>query len=50
VLTALQEVENALIAFGKEWEHNQALSGAVVANRKAVDLSMQLYAQGQSDF
>jgi outer membrane protein TolC len=50
VLTALQEVENALIAFAKEWEHYKALNDAVVANRKAVDLSMQLYTQGQIDF
>jgi NodT family efflux transporter outer membrane factor (OMF) lipoprotein len=50
VLTALQEVENALIAFDKEWEHSKALNDAVVANRKAVDLSMQLYTQGQTDF
>ena len=50
VLTALQEVENALIAFAKEWEHYKALHDAVVANRKAVDLSMQLYTQGQIDF
>src|SRR5207245_2986229 len=50
VLTALQEVENALIAFDKEWEHSKALNDAVVANRKAVDLSMQLYIQGKTDF
>jgi multidrug efflux system outer membrane protein len=50
VLTALQEAENALIAFDKEWEHAKALNDAVVANRKAVDLSMQLYTQGQTDF
>src|SRR5207244_2363304 len=43
VLTALQEVENTLIAFAKEWEHYKALNDAVVANRKAVDLSTQLY-------
>jgi NodT family efflux transporter outer membrane factor (OMF) lipoprotein len=50
VLTALQDVENALIAFDKEWEHSKALNDAAVANRKAVDLSMQLYTQGQTDF
>lgn len=50
VLTALQEVEGALIAFDKERERHQSLSDAVTANRKAVDLSMQLYAQGQTDF
>ena len=50
VLTALQDVENALIAFDKEWQHYKALTEAVVANRKAVDLSLQLYSQGQTDF
>jgi len=50
VLTALQDVENALIAFAKEQEHRESLSSAVTANRKAVDLSMQLYSQGQTDF
>ena len=50
VLTALQDVENALIAFDKEWDHRQALNDAVVFNRKAVDLSIQLYTAGQTDF
>jgi NodT family efflux transporter outer membrane factor (OMF) lipoprotein len=50
VLTALQDVENALIAFDKEWEHRQALSDAVLFNRKAVDLSVTLYTAGQTDF
>lgn len=50
VLEALEEVENALIAFSKEWDHRQALNEAVTQNRKAVDLSMQLYTQGATDF
>jgi outer membrane protein TolC len=50
VLTALQEVEKALIASQKEEEHRQALVTAVAANRRAVALSRQLYAQGQTDF
>jgi outer membrane protein, multidrug efflux system len=50
VLTALQDVENTLIACSKEWEHRQALNDAVVASRKAVDVSMQLYSAGQTDF
>ena len=36
VLTALQEVENALIASAKEQERRQSLASAVTANRKAV--------------
>jgi multidrug efflux system outer membrane protein len=50
VLTALQEVENALIASAKEEEHRRALVEAVGANRKAVELATLLYTQGQTDF
>ena len=50
VLAAFQDVENALIAFAKEQQHCRALNDAVVANRKAVDLSSQLYIEGQIDF
>jgi len=50
VLAALQDVENALIAFAKEQQHRKALNDAVVANRKAVDLSLRLYTEGQTDF
>ena len=50
VLTALQEVENVLVASAKEQERRQALVAAVAANRKAVDLAMRLYVEGQTDF
>jgi len=50
VLTAFQDVENALIAFTKEQQHHKVLNAAVVASRKAVDVSMQLYTVGQTDF
>ncbi len=50
VLAAFQDVENALIAFKNEQEHRKALNDAVIANRKAVDLSLQLYTEGQIDF
>jgi len=50
VLGAFQDVENALVAFSKEQQHRKALNDAVIANRKAVDLSLQLYTEGQSDF
>ena len=50
VLNALQEVETALIASGKEEEHRRALVEAVGANRKAVDLATMLYTQGHTDF
>jgi multidrug efflux system outer membrane protein len=50
VLTALQEVENALIASAKEQEHRDALTEAVANNRKAVELATKLYTEGQTDF
>jgi NodT family efflux transporter outer membrane factor (OMF) lipoprotein len=50
LLTALQEVENALIASAKEQERRELLVSAVAANRKAVSLSKTLYTEGQTDF
>jgi NodT family efflux transporter outer membrane factor (OMF) lipoprotein len=50
VLTALQEVEGALISLDKEQEHRKALVDAVAFNQKAVDLSIKLYTEGQTDF
>ncbi|MGZ6236814.1 MAG: TolC family protein [Syntrophales bacterium] len=50
VLGAFQDVENALIAFAEEQQHLKALTDAVAANRKAVDLSLLLYTEGQVDF
>jgi multidrug efflux system outer membrane protein len=50
VLTALQEVKNALIAYAKEQVHRKALADAVAANRRAVDISTRLYSVGNTDF
>ena len=50
VLTALQDVENALIAYSYEQQRHTALEDTVAANRKAVDLATQLYSQGQTEF
>jgi multidrug efflux system outer membrane protein len=50
VLTALQDVESSLIAYEKEQVHRESLIAAVNANRRAVDLSTQLYTEGQTDF
>jgi NodT family efflux transporter outer membrane factor (OMF) lipoprotein len=50
VLTALQDVENSLVAFALEQQHRQLLDQAVKANSKAVDLATQLYTQGNTDF
>ncbi len=50
VLTALQDVETALVAYAKEQEHRKLLTEAVTNNRKAVDLAMKLYVAGKTDF
>jgi NodT family efflux transporter outer membrane factor (OMF) lipoprotein len=50
VLTAIQDVENALIAYTNEQEHHKALIDSVTANRKAVEISTQLYVEGQTEF
>ncbi len=50
VLTALQDVETALVAYAKEQQHGAALLNAVSANETAVDLSTRLYTAGQGDF
>ena len=50
VLTALNEVENALITYSNEQQRNKALLEAVTQNRKAVEISTKLYSEGQTDF
>jgi NodT family efflux transporter outer membrane factor (OMF) lipoprotein len=50
VLTALQDVENALVAYSKEQQRYKALIDAASANRKAVELSIKLYTEGQIEF
>ena len=50
VLTALQDVESALVAYAKEQEHRKSLSEAVTHNRKAVELALKLYTAGRTDF
>jgi NodT family efflux transporter outer membrane factor (OMF) lipoprotein len=50
VLAALSDVESYLVAFAKEWDHRKALSDAVVKNRRALELSQQLYQAGTEEF
>ncbi len=50
VLTALKDVETALVAYAKEQEHRKSLAEAVANNRQAVDLAMKLYIHGRTDF
>jgi NodT family efflux transporter outer membrane factor (OMF) lipoprotein len=50
ILVALQDVENALVAFTNEQERRQSLIESVQQNRRAVDLSLKLYSQGTEEF
>ena len=50
VLTALSDVEGALVAYVKEQQHHVALAMAVTSNKEAVNLATRLYTEGQTDF
>jgi len=50
VLVALQDVDSALTDYAKEQVKRQALSESMQANKKALDLSTQLYKNGLIDF
>jgi len=50
VLTALEEVENALMAFAQEQDRRQSLEKAARAARRAVELSETQVAAGHTDF
>lgn len=50
VLLSLQDVETALVRFGREQERRVSLEESVAANRKAVELANQLYTAGRTDF
>lgn len=50
VLTALREVEDALVAFDKEQTRRKSLTAAVEANRRSFALATQLYEQGRQNF
>lgn len=50
ILTALKDVETALVSYEKELQHNSLLAEAVRNNQNAVRLSMTLYLAGKTDF
>ena len=50
VLVALQEVEDALVAFTQEAERRDALQRTVVAAQRSVELVQTLYRTGLTDF
>ncbi len=50
VLTALEDVENALVAYANEQVRYRSLDEAVAANRRSVELASELYTKGLGDF
>lgn len=50
ILSALEEVENALIAFAEEKERRETLTEATRAARQAAELAQDQYASGLIDF
>jgi NodT family efflux transporter outer membrane factor (OMF) lipoprotein len=50
VLTALEDVENALVAYGNEQVRYQALARAVAANRRELEMAGELYRKGVGDY
>jgi len=50
VLTALQDVENAIAAYADTQAAHEALTRAVDANRQAAQISYDLYQKGLTDF
>jgi len=50
VLTALADVEDALVAYRQEQVRQRSLAAAVEAQRQAVALANELYTKGLSDF
>jgi NodT family efflux transporter outer membrane factor (OMF) lipoprotein len=50
ILVALEDVENSLVNYSREQERHRALRDAVAANRRAVQMSNELYIRGLVDF
>jgi outer membrane protein TolC len=50
ILTALEDVENALVAYGEEQNRRDSLQEAAQAAQKAVELAKYKYQGGLTDF
>jgi outer membrane protein TolC len=50
ILTALQEVADALLAHNRELDRQESLRTAIVANRRALDVSLDRYTSGVESF
>lgn len=50
VLLSLEEVENALVAYGNEQARHQSLSESVAQSRRSLELANELYTKGVGEF
>jgi outer membrane protein TolC len=50
VLESLKDVEDTLVSYDRERQRWVVLNNAVAANRRAVELSNELYSRGLIDF
>jgi multidrug efflux system outer membrane protein len=50
VLTSLEDVGNALVAYSREHTRRSRLAEVVEANQRAVELAKDLYIRGLGDF
>ncbi|HEY3417031.1 MAG TPA: TolC family protein, partial [Armatimonadota bacterium] len=50
ILRALEDTENAFVAYSTEQTRRQSLQQAVAADQRSVDLSNELYYRGLTDF
>lgn len=50
VLTALEETENSLVAYGRERQRREKLLTAMQSSQQATQLATELYTRGLSDF
>ena len=50
VLSAMEDVENALTAYAKEQTRHESLVNSAQASQQALDISQQLYQNGLTDF
>jgi NodT family efflux transporter outer membrane factor (OMF) lipoprotein len=50
IMAALEEVENALVAYFKEEERRKALAASVASSREAFAMAMELYTKGLADY
>ncbi|MDI6800877.1 MAG: efflux transporter outer membrane subunit [Thermodesulfovibrionales bacterium] len=50
IITALEDVENALVAYVKEEERRKALAASAASSRQALALATELYTKGLADY